>query len=215
LIIQDVRFNPDGTLSFSPGSPTGLPGREMYGLRGDHVLVNGTFDPYLTATTTRVRFRVLNASNACSYNIGFVDGRSFDPIGTDSGLLPAPQRVARVRLSPGERAEIVAEFWAGEQVVLRSFAPGLAGGFPQERVAGYDDEFDLVKLVAAAHLAPSAPLPPRLSSEPPIAAPDGATVRTFCRPSRRCGSRSSSARTWTGATRTCSTATCCGTRTTG
>jgi suppressor of ftsI len=63
--------------------------------------------------------------------------------------------------------------------VLRSFAPGLAGGFPQERIAGYDDEFDLLKLVAAPLLAPSPPLPPRLSDEPPITAPDGATVRTF------------------------------------
>ena len=179
LILQDKRFAPDGLLATNPESPTGLPGLEMYGLRGDHVLVNGTFDPYLTVTTSRVRLRLLNASNARSYNVGFADGRAFHLIATDSGLLPAPEPLDRVRLSPGERAEIVAELQPGEQVVLRSFAPGLAGGFPQERLAGYDDEFDLLKLVAAPRLVPSPPLPPRLSHEPPITAPEGATVRTF------------------------------------
>jgi suppressor of ftsI len=179
LILQDKRSAQDGSLSASPESPTGLPGLDMYGLRGDHVLVNGTFDPYFTVTTTRVRLRLLNASNARSYNVGFADGRSFHLIATDSGLLPAPEPLTRVRLSPGERAEIVAEFQPGEQVVLQSFAPGLAGGFPQERVAGYDDQFDLLKLVAAPELAPSPSLSPRLSDESPITPPDGATVRTF------------------------------------
>jgi FtsP/CotA-like multicopper oxidase with cupredoxin domain len=70
-----------------------------------------------------MRFRVLNGSNARVYNLGFGDNRRVWLIGTDSGLLPAPQPLRRVQLSPGERAEILAEFSPGARVVLRSFPP--------------------------------------------------------------------------------------------
>ena len=176
LVVQDKQFNEDGSLDMSTGGPLGMQG--LYGLLGDRILVNGTYDPYLQISTTRMRLRVLNAANARSFNVGFTDGRPFHLVGTDSGLLAAPERLDRVRLSPGERAEIVAEFRPGEQVVLRSFAPGL-GGFPQDRVAGADDEFDLVKIVANDQLTESPPVPPRLATTPEITAPAGATVRTF------------------------------------
>jgi FtsP/CotA-like multicopper oxidase with cupredoxin domain len=67
--------------------------------------------------------RLLNASTARSYNFGFSDGREFALIATDGGLLEAPTRRDRIQLSPGERAEIVAEFDPGDNVILRSFEP--------------------------------------------------------------------------------------------
>jgi FtsP/CotA-like multicopper oxidase with cupredoxin domain len=114
LIIEDKRLSDEGSLDFSQGliSPTGR--------LGDEILVNGTHDPYLEVRDEGVRLRLLNASNARVYNIGFAGGRTFELVGTDGGLLKTPQRLDRVQLSPGERAEIVAFFAPGEQVVLRA-----------------------------------------------------------------------------------------------
>ena len=162
LIIQDKRISASGELatSGSPFSPIGL--------LGDKILVNGTYDPHVTVTTERVRFRLLNASTARTYNVGFSDGRAFDLIATDGGLLPAPYRTTRVPLSPGERAEIVAAFRPGERPVLRSFEPDLGASRLAERFAGGDDTFDLLQVRAAARLAPSPELPARLARhEPP------------------------------------------------
>lgn len=174
VIVQDRKFADDGSLD----EGLTLAGTSV-GRLGDEILVNGTHDPYLQVSTSRVRLRVLNASNSRSYDMGFADDRTFQLVGTDSGLLDAPQTLNRVRLSPGERAEIVAEFVPGEQVVLRSFAPGMAGGFPLARVAGADDEFDLLKIVAKRELADSPSVPERLATTPEISAPDDATVRKF------------------------------------
>jgi FtsP/CotA-like multicopper oxidase with cupredoxin domain len=173
LIVQDKRFENDGSLDLSKGmiSPTGL--------LGDEILVNGTHDPYLKVSTERVRLRLLNASNARVYNIGFSDDRPFDLIATDGGLLEAPVRLERIQLSPGERAEIVAEFEPGEEVVLRSFEPELATNFFEGRFAGADDSFDLLEIRAAENLRPSPELPERLASHEPLNEGDADRVRRF------------------------------------
>ncbi|MQA96981.1 MAG: multicopper oxidase domain-containing protein [Streptosporangiales bacterium] len=111
-----------------------------FGLLGDDILVNGTYDPYFAVTTERVRLRVLNAANARMFHLGFSDDRTFQVIATDSGLLPEPVEADRVRLSPGERVEIVVGFAPGERVVLTS-----ASGDE-----GIDEEdFDLIRFTAA------------------------------------------------------------------
>jgi suppressor of ftsI len=81
LVLQDKRLHDDGSLDFSERwiSPIGR--------LGDTILVNGTYDPYLEIGDERVRFRLLNASNARIYNIGFADDREFDLIATEGGLL--------------------------------------------------------------------------------------------------------------------------------
>jgi suppressor of ftsI len=174
LVVQDKAFNDDGSLDLSPGLMT-----SDMGVLGDEILVNGTFDPYFEVSTTRVRMRVLNAATARSFNVGFTDNRRFSVIGNDGGLLGAPVSVDRLRLSPGERAEIVAEFRPSEEVILRSFPAGDAGGWPSDRFNGADDEFDLMKLIAKPSLTPSPPVPSVLSSTPEINAPSGAVERKF------------------------------------
>jgi FtsP/CotA-like multicopper oxidase with cupredoxin domain len=173
LIIQDKRLHDDGELDFSQGliSPTGR--------LGGTILVNGTYDPYVEVGNEHVRFRLLNASNARIYNVGFADDREFDLIATDGGLLETPQRLARVQLSPGERAEIVASFAPGEEVVLRSFEPDLGTNFFENRFAGGDDSFDLVQLRAGATLAPSPEVPKRLSAHEQAHADDAVRTRRF------------------------------------
>lgn len=156
VILQDKRFDREGNLDFgqSPFSPIGR--------LGDQLLVNGTHDPHLNIRHQRVRLRLLNASTARIYHVGFADNRPFELVGTDGGLLERPHSTTRLPLSPGERAEIVATFRPGERVVLRSFPPDLGLDRFQGRFAGADDTFDLLQLRAGATLTTSPPVPDRL-----------------------------------------------------
>ncbi|WP_156759378.1 multicopper oxidase family protein [Microbacterium karelineae] len=122
------------------------------GLLGDTVMANGAVGAFHDVTTDRVRLRLLNGSTARTYAFGF-DDRDVALVASDGGLLPEPVIRERVRLSPGERAEIVVEMEPGERAMLRSFAPDLgtvAAGF----AAGANDAFDVLELRAADELAP-------------------------------------------------------------
>jgi blue copper oxidase len=173
VVLQDKRFDRQGRLDFG-GQPFDLLGR-----LGGQILVNGTYDPHLEVTSQRVRFRLLNASTARVYHLGFADGRSFDLVGTDGGLLDAPRQVTKVPLSPGERAEAVAEFRPGERVVLRSFEPELGLGSFLDRFAGGDDTFDLLQVRAAAALTPATAVPSRLAQQQRLSETDAVRTRRF------------------------------------
>ncbi|HEX6238784.1 MAG TPA: multicopper oxidase domain-containing protein [Acidimicrobiales bacterium] len=169
LIIQDKRFDDDGSLDGDG------PMFSSVGLLGDTIVVNGTTDPHVEVTTELVRFRVLNASNARIYNLGFTDDRPFWQVGSDAGLLERPHRTRRVQVSPGERAEIVVAVAPGDDPVLRSFAPDLGLDGFSDRFNGGDDTFDIVQVRAAERLAGSPPLPERLAT---IDRPDPAEAET-------------------------------------
>jgi blue copper oxidase len=173
LILQDKNFHDDGRLDFSKRliSPTGI--------LGEDVLVNGTYAPYFEVGAELMRLRLLNASNARVYEIGFGDGRPFELIATDSGLLEAPLRLERLPLSPGERAEIVVRFEPEERVVLRSFEPDLGTNFWDGRFSGADDSFDLLELRAAADLRESPPLPALLARPDRVGTPAPGASRSF------------------------------------
>ncbi|MCH1625984.1 multicopper oxidase family protein [Ferdinandcohnia quinoae] len=162
LIVQDKLFTSDGQLSESDEG--------TFGTLGDEILVNGTYDPYLEVTSSQVRFRLLNGSNARAYHFGFSDGRSFQLVANDAGLLEEPVKMERFLLSPGERAEIVVGFEPGDETILHSY----------DGNAGIENgEFDLLKIVAASTLTESTPITGQLSSVQPIEAPKDAKVRQF------------------------------------
>jgi FtsP/CotA-like multicopper oxidase with cupredoxin domain len=173
VVLQDKRFGAGGNLDYgqSPFSPVGR--------LGDEMLVNGTHDPHMDVGSQRVRFRLLNASTVRSYNIGFADDRSFELVATDGGLLERPHRTTRVPLSPGERAEVVAEFQPGERVVLRSFQPDLGLDNFQGRFAGGDDSFDLLQVRAGAEPTRSPEVPPRLARHARLDQDQAARTRRF------------------------------------
>jgi FtsP/CotA-like multicopper oxidase with cupredoxin domain len=126
-----------------------------------------------------VRLRVLNASNARVYDLGFDDDRPFQLVGTDGGLLARPHTTSQVLLSPGERAEVVVRLQPGERTVLRSTPPDLGLNPFSDRFAGGDDRFDLLELRAADELAPAGPLPERLA-DPELPDPaEATTTRRF------------------------------------
>ncbi|MFF3455160.1 multicopper oxidase family protein [Streptomyces sp. NPDC002730] len=181
LVIQDKNFHDDGSLDFSETSLSDdIAAVDNMGVLGDTILVNGTYDPYFEVTTRRVRLRLLNGSNARIYQLGFPGDRSFHLVATDNGVLKRPQALTRLRLAPGERAEIVVEFKPGEEAVLHSFKPDLGIGFPDRRFVGGDDTFDIIALRAAATLKDSPPLPTQIAGAPAaIEVPGSAKKRKF------------------------------------
>jgi FtsP/CotA-like multicopper oxidase with cupredoxin domain len=172
IVVQDRSFDGD-ELDDSRPFLTDI------GILGDEIVVNGTRAPYLDVSTELVRLRLLNGSNARSYNFGFADYRDFALIGTDGGLLYRPGAVSRIPLTPGERAEIVVRIRPGERAVLRSYPPELHGGALADRFNGGADRFDVLQLRAGAALSPSAALPSTLAA---VELPDpaaAAKTRTF------------------------------------
>jgi spore coat protein A len=120
LCIQDRRFNADGSLDYATG---GMMMDTMF--MGDTLLVNGAVQPYLSVGTRKMRFRILNGSNARVYRLALSNGQNFIQIGTDGGLLPKPVQRNSIRLAPGERVDVVIDFSAeaiGAHVVLQNTA---------------------------------------------------------------------------------------------
>ena len=106
------------------------------GMHDSILLVNGATNPMLDVPSQVVRLRLLNASQERNFNFGFTSSRSFYVIGNDGGLLNAPVTATRIRLSPGERAEILIDFtgMTGQNIYLMSYASefpmGVQGGTP-------------------------------------------------------------------------------------
>ena len=110
---------------------------------GSVMMVNGTLSPYLETPAQVVRFRMLNASIERTYNIGFNDNRSYYQIGTDGGLLQEPVNLNRLRIAPGERAEILLDLTKetiGSSLYVMSYGTelgqGVAGAFHNGPGAG-------------------------------------------------------------------------------
>ncbi|WP_327587219.1 multicopper oxidase family protein [Nonomuraea sp. NBC_00507] len=132
LLISDRSFAADGTLLYPAlGDRPGVQEGYMGGVLGDVILVNGAPWPELRVARARYRLRLCNGSNARAYELA--TGGPMIQIGSDGGLLSAPRTVRQLRLSPGERADVVVDFSAyklGQYVELRN----LAGEGAQARV---------------------------------------------------------------------------------
>jgi bilirubin oxidase len=106
------------------------------GMNDSIILVNGTQNPLLNLPGQVIRMRLLNASQERNFNFGISQNKTFYVIATDGGLLNAPVPVTRIRLSPGERAEILINFsgMIGQTTYLMSYASefpmGVQGGTP-------------------------------------------------------------------------------------
>ena len=165
LVLYDRLFDPDGQLNYpvsaDPKSPW-VP--EVY---GDAVLVNGKIFPYLEVEPRKYRFRVLNGANGRAIHLTFSSSRvswfpKFYQIGSDQGLLPAPVELTRVRLSPGERADLIFDFssYSGDNVLLRN------------------DNFNVMQFrVAAKGPRDESTLPQRLRPVPKIAEAEAIKTR--------------------------------------
>lgn len=113
-IIQDRSFNADGSLSFvdNPNSVT-----------GNTILVNGRPWPAMAVSGRKYRLRFVNGSNSREYELALSAGKPFNQIASDGGLLAQTFATPSIRLSPGERVEVVidfAQYAAGTKVVLKN-----------------------------------------------------------------------------------------------
>src|SRR6185369_5296729 len=119
---------------------------------GSIATVNGGRDMRFEVRSRAYRFRILNASNARTYLLGFADaaGRAipFTLLGVDGGLLAAPVRCEQCFLSSAERIDVLLDLSnaaIGDAIVLetRAFdpmhfdAPPGPGAAPSEHVRSH------------------------------------------------------------------------------
>ncbi|WP_280303591.1 multicopper oxidase family protein [Nocardia neocaledoniensis] len=109
LVLQEKLFTADGRQSVR-STPIVPEGRWEGGAVGDVGLVNGKIWPFLPVARGRYRFRVLNAASFSVWNLFFGNRMRFWVIGNDHGLLDAPVPVQELRLSPGERVDLLVDF---------------------------------------------------------------------------------------------------------
>lgn len=105
------------------------------GMQDSTILVNGARASYGYTVNANfpaqvVRMRILNASGERSFNFGFTANKQFKIIASDGGLLNSPVTTNRIRLSPGERAEILIDLngMNGQTLHLMSYASEMAMG---------------------------------------------------------------------------------------
>lgn len=162
LVLQDRRFNRDGSLDYLSSMPD-----RMMGMRGNVLLVNGTANPVFDARTNTLRLRILNGSNARFHSLSFSDQRRFHQIASDGGLLEQPVPMSRITLAPAERAEIIVDVSDGRPVSLQSSSPaqtGMMGGGMMSRMMGEDMDFNVLEIRPDGDRRKSIALPAQLTS---------------------------------------------------
>ncbi|MEV0411698.1 multicopper oxidase family protein [Streptomyces sp. NPDC050448] len=110
LMLCDRSFSEDGSFRYPDHAHDTFPD----GVLGDVQLVNGAPWPLLEVSGCRYRLRLLNGSNARRYQLRLdVEGGGrgrFVQIGSDGGLLPAPQHLDAIDIAPGERFDVIVDF---------------------------------------------------------------------------------------------------------
>jgi bilirubin oxidase len=152
----------------------------------DIIMVNATIDPNLNVPAQVVRFRLLNGSSQRVFNIGLSGNKPFYQIASDGGLLKKPEILTRLRMAPGERAEILIDFsgMKEQSVQLMSYATELQNGTygasnpsmsPMMSLIGYypnplnGTNFDIIRFsVVAPTISPVTSIPETLVDVMPI-----------------------------------------------
>ena len=174
LMIADRLFTEDGSFYYPSLDPSlegepGVLGAYLDGVLGDTILVNGAVQPFFEVSNTRYRFRFLNASNARQYELALDSGRPFVQIGSDGGLLSAPQTLGTIRIAPAERFDVVVDFSeypVGSRIVLKNL---LGSGGTSEVM-----RFDVVR-----EEKDESEVPPELASLEELDPSGAAAERTF------------------------------------
>ena len=163
VIIQDKDFNQDGSFKYISDFR-----EKLMGKKGETILVNGVINPVLKATKSLIRLRLLNGSNARTYHLNFDDGRMFNIIASDGGLLEKPEMVHSIKLAPAERAEILVDVSDGKMPILRhkmhmkKSANRMSGMMMMQQAQGKKLEFDIFQIDASGVSGPSKKIPKNL-----------------------------------------------------
>ncbi|MFD1194676.1 multicopper oxidase domain-containing protein [Seohaeicola saemankumensis] len=125
LVLQDRRFDQAGRMVYNPSMMD-----VMHGFAGNRMLVNGQAGATAVVPQGMVRLRLLNGANARICTLFFDDARPMHLVATDGGFVAEPIALKMLRLSPGERAEVLVDFAEGGAPILLS-DPGQAYGVMQ------------------------------------------------------------------------------------
>ena len=123
LVIQDRRWNPDGSLLY-PVAPRKSHGPWISEYFGDTMLVNGKIWPYLVVDPCLYRFRILNGCNARILSLN-IPGTKITIIGSEVGFLPAPVGAKAIVMAPAERYDVLVDFsaLAGKTAYMQNHPP--------------------------------------------------------------------------------------------
>lgn len=169
LIVQDRLFGNNGEFVYARSMHD-----IMMGMQGDTLLVNGVVDPVFECKTELLRLRLLNGSNARIYDFQFANRQSFLVIGSDGGHLETALEMSQLRLSPGERAEILVDMRHGEPRQFIAASPSNGMGMMNGSMMGDrwwrgknrndtgGSTFNVLLIVPNAKLDPSPPIPTAL-----------------------------------------------------
>ena len=181
VVLQDRRFSNDGEMYYDPSRHD-----VMSGLVGNIPFANGTVSAFVEAKSALLRLRILNGSNASTYNLGFSDNRPFQQIGTDGGLLEAPAKTDNIILSPGERAEIVVDVSGGKNFILQSRSNGSNQGMGMMRQGigrmmngGNSETFNFLEIRPSETLKFSSTVPAKLTEIDWLNPTDAVKIRKF------------------------------------
>ena len=166
-----------------------------HGVMDTHVMVNGTIEPFMEVPAQLVRLRLLNGASERVFNLGLSTNATFHQIASDGGLLTAPLSMTRLRLAPGERAEILVDLSTleGQSIHLRNFGSELPNGLygaaqpgmgAMQQIPGYTNNplnggnFDILRLdVASPTAEPVTTVPAVLASHSPWLEAEADTTR--------------------------------------
>jgi spore coat protein A, manganese oxidase len=181
LTIQDRSFLPDGQLFFpSQGNNATVHPYWNPTFVGNTFMVNGLVWPNMDVKQGQYRLRILDGSNSRFYSLHFSNNISFTQIGSDGGDLEEPVSLTSLKISPGERVDLLIDFSnisPGEKIVLQNLDPTFTTNDEKETV-GQIIQFTIVD--KKGHLPQSLPsdLNPTLSGNFPTL-PSPTKNRTF------------------------------------
>lgn len=176
LFISDLKLASDGTI------PPNDMMDWMNGREGQFALVNGARLPRIDVAQDE-RWRIWNASSARYLNLSFDDGRAFEQVGTDGGLLERSRSVSSLLLAPGERAELLVR--AGDRAAKAMLRAGTYDRSKMAMAMSEDDEPSLPAdpplPLAEVAFSPAAAraVPATLRAVPPLGAPVARKTVTF------------------------------------
>lgn len=193
LVLQDRSFDAQGRLQYKVSRA-----EMLQGFLGERLLVNLTERPFIAAARRIYRFRILNGSNARTYQLAFLQGGrklGYYLAGTDGGLLAAPQRLAQSFISPGQRLDVLLDLREAKEgpvtLATLSFDPMHAEGgdampgmdhkmvasTEMNRMAMEGEPRALLRIDVKSSPAYAKKIPATLSHLPAVKAPGGAPRR--------------------------------------
>ena len=169
------------------------------GMEDSTLIVNGArandgYSVFGNFPAQMVRLRILNASGERSFNFGLSGNKHFYQIASDGGLLNTPFDTTRVRLAPGERAELVVDLTGmqGQSLYLMSYASempmGMQGGPTMPMPAGSPPmdsplngiDFNVMQINVVAQTSnPIISIPPVLENNLPYSIGSADITRTI------------------------------------